>query len=228
MQHPDAEISPNEPNSEEALCIDDSILNYQNTRLQIGLLLMNIADGIKEGDGYRLVNCYKFVLLFAYQFHNTKYVYALLLFFIKIYAVLSEEEAFCLIFNRFINSKGKYLNLLLKRLAKGMGANVTSTSLQRAAQSIVPLNKVMETIYKDCNKVKRSGHHGNTDPEETVSIIVKDLISGKVFETSPGRKGYPSFQKFKSNVLDIDYRDFFQWAKDRFHDWKAVYEVTKH
>ena len=101
------------------------------------------------------------------------------------------------------------LNLLLTRLAKGMGANVTSTSLQRAAQSIVPLNKVMETIYKDCNKVKRSGHHGNTDPEETVSIIVKDLISGKVFETSPGRKGYPSFQKFKSNVLDIDYRDFF-------------------
>ena len=240
MQHPDAEISPNEPNSEEALCVDDSILNYHNTRLQIGLLLMNIADGIKEGDGYRLVNCYKFVLLFAYQFHNTKYVYALLLFFIQIYAVLSEEEAFCLIFNRFINSKGKcggniplhlfmeHLNLLLKRLAKGMGANVTSASLQRAAQSIVPLNKVMETIYKDCNKVKRSGHHGSTDPEEAVSIIVKDLISGKVFETSPGRKGYPSFQKFQSNVLDIDYRDLFQWAKDRFHDWKAIYEVTKH
>ena len=107
----------------------------------------------------------------------------------------------------------EYLNLLLKRLAKGMGANVTSTSLQRAAQSIVPLNKVMETIYKDCNKVKRSGHHGNTDPEETVSIIVKDLISGKVFETSPGRKSYPSFQKFKSNVLDIDYTDFFSVGK---------------
>ena len=53
-----------------------------------------------------------------------------------------------------------------------MGANVTSASLQRAAQSIVPLNKVMETIYKDCNKVKRSGHHGSTDPEETFSIIV--------------------------------------------------------
>lgn len=240
MQHADAEITPNEPNPEEAPCVDDSILNYHNSRLQIGLLLMNIADGMKDGDGYRLVNCYKFVLLFAYQFHNTKYAYALLLFFIQIYAVLSEEEAFCLIFNRFINSKGKcggniplhlfmeHLNLLLKRLAKGMGANVTSASLQRAAQSIVPLNKVMETIYKDCNKVKRSGHHGSTDPEEAVSIIVKDLISGKVFETSPGRKGYPSFQKFQSNVLDIDYRDLFQWAKDRFHDWKAIYEVTKH
>ena len=72
------------------------------------------------------------------------------------------------------------------------------------------------------------GTIGSTDPEEAVSIIVKDLISGKVFETSPGRKGYPSFQKFQSNVLDIDYRDLFQWAKDRFHDWKAIYEVTKH
>ena len=87
-----------------------------------------------------------------------------------------------MIFNRFINSKGKYggnipldlfmeyLNLLLKRLAKGMGAYVTSTSLQRAAQSIVPLNKVMKTIYKDCNKVKRSGHHGNTGPEEQLAL----------------------------------------------------------
>ena len=33
---------------------------------------------------------------------------------------------------------------------------------------------------------------------------------------------------FKSNVLDIDYRDFFQWAKDRFREWKGIYEVAEH
>lgn len=41
---------------------------------------MDIVDAIKEGDGFRL-NCYKFVLLFAYKFKHTKYAYSLLLFF---------------------------------------------------------------------------------------------------------------------------------------------------
>jgi len=63
----------------------------------MGLLLMNIADGIKEGDGLCLLNYYKFVLLLAYQFNNTKYAYVLLLFFPQIYAILSEEESFCFI-----------------------------------------------------------------------------------------------------------------------------------
>lgn len=240
MQHPHAKINAVEEPANEVSHDDDSIYNYHNSRLQMGLLLMNIADAIKEGDGLRLVNCYKFVLLFVYQFNHTKYAYVLLLFFTQIYAFLSEEDSFSLIFNRFINSKGKgggnipldlfmeHLNLLLKRLAKGMGANVTNASLQRAAQSIVPLNKAMDAIYNDCNKVKRSGHHGSKDPEEAVSIIVNDLIRGKVFEKSPGRQGYPSFPKFKTNVLDIDYRDFFKWAKERFHEWKGIYEVAEH
>lgn len=142
MQHPDAEISPaEETTTAEVPRSDDFIFKYHNSRLQIGLLLINIADAIKKGDGYRLVHCYKFVLLFEYQFNNTKYAYALLLFFIHIYAVLSGDKSFCSIFNRLVNSKGKlggnipldlfmeHLNLLLKRLAKGMGANITIESL---------------------------------------------------------------------------------------------------
>lgn len=98
---------------------------------------MDIVDAIKEGDGYRLVNCYKFVLLFAYKFKHTKYAYVLLLFFVLTCAVLSKEQSFSLIVNRFINSTGKlggnipldlfmeHLNLLLKRLGKGMGGNMT-------------------------------------------------------------------------------------------------------
>ena len=215
----------------------DSIFNYHNARLQVGMLFMDIVDAIKEGDGYQLVNCYKFVLLFAYNFKRSKYAYVLLLFFVLTCAVLSKEETFCLLFNRFINSMGnlggnipldffmEHLNLLLKRLGKGMGGNMTNASLQRAAQSVVPLNNVMKGIYEDCSKVKRSVYHGSKNPEEAVDIIVNDLLKGNVFEQMPGRSGYPSFAKFKSHILDIDYRDFFQWSKDRLREWKGIYEV---
>ena len=105
---------------------------------------------------------------------------------------------------------------------------MTNASLQRAAQSVVPLNYVMKGIYEDCSKVKRSGHHGSKNPEEAVEIIVNDLLKSNVSEQQPGRSGYSSFAKFKSNILDVDYRDFFQWSKDRLREWKGICEVADH
>lgn len=164
--HPDVEIGQQREDPLTSQPSDDDfIFNYHNNRLQFGLLVIDIVDAIKEGDSYRLVNCYKLVLLFAYKFGNTKYAFSLLLFFVQVYAVLSEEEAVSLIVNRFVNSKGvaggnipldlfmEHLNLLLKRLGKGMGANVTNASLQRAAQSVVALNKVMDTTAQKGREV---------------------------------------------------------------------------
>lgn len=86
----------------------------------------------------------------------------------------------------------------------------------------------MDVIYNDCNKVKRSGYYGSKDLEEVVFIIVNDFIRGKVFEKLLGRQGYFFFFKFKINVFDIDYRDFFKWVKERFYEWKGIYEVVEY
>ena len=241
-KHSDVHIMTNpvlEDHTMEQASETDFIYNYHNARLQFGMLFMNIVDAIREGDGFRLTRCYKLVILFAYKFKHTKYAYALLLLFVQTGAVLSEEESFCLIMNRFVNVNDKigrnnpldlhmeHLNLLPKRLFKGMGSNITTKSLQRAARSVVSINNVMEGIYKDCSKKKKSGSHGSKNPEEAVQIVVKDLLDGKVFQKTNGRAGYPTFPKFTSNVIDIDYRDFFKWTKDCLNRWKGVYETTK-
>ena len=83
------------------------------------------------GDGYRLLRCFKTcILLFEYKHRHTKYAYLLLHFFIKFYAVLSEDEALRLLNNRFFNYVGgvgnnipldlhmEHLNLMLKPFAK--------------------------------------------------------------------------------------------------------------
>lgn len=64
-------------------------------------------DAIAEGDGNRLIRCYKVVLLFDFKFKHTKYAYILLLLLVKIYALLSKTEAALLVHNRFVNKKGK-------------------------------------------------------------------------------------------------------------------------
>jgi hypothetical protein len=72
---------------------ENAVWNYHMSRLQIGLYFLNLEDAIKHGDGYRLRRCFKFALLFEYKHRHTKYAYLLLHFFVKFYAVLSQDEA---------------------------------------------------------------------------------------------------------------------------------------
>lgn len=207
--------------------------------MQCGLLFLNLLDAIKEGDGMRIVRCYKFILLLEYKFGHTKYAYLLLHFFANIYSLLSEKDAFLLINNRFMNKKGgkgnnvpldlhmEHLNLDLKKLLKSMGGKITEAASQRYARSLTVLNTIMDKIYKDCDKHYQSGYHGNKQSIETVTTIVNDLVRGNVFYFSPGRKGYNSFKNFNDSIVKLDYRDFFLWARNHFKHWKAIYETPK-
>lgn len=219
---------------------EDAVWNYHMSRLQIGLYFLNLEDAIKHGDGYRLLRCFKFALLFEYKHRHTKYAYLLLHFFVKFYAVLSQDEALRLLSNRFINYVGgignnvpldlhmEHLNLMLKQLTKNSGGHLTERTIQRNARSLYTISTIMKAVHEDCGKKQPSGHHGGEDPKSSVEIIVKDLITGKVFQHKPGRKGYNSFQNFKKDVIGSDYRDFFAWARNTIKHWEGIYESPQH
>ena len=230
------ETRPTATNNEKDVKAD-SIFNYHNARIQCRLLFLNIIDPIKEGDGDRLMRCYKVVLLFMYKFKHIKYAYILLLLFAKLYALLPEKEAKSLVHNRFLNKKGKrganipldlhmeHLNLFLKKLLQAMGGKITEAAAQRCARSMTVLNEVMDALYSDCDKLHRSGYHRNKNAAETVQSMANDLLQGNVFQCIPGRESYQSFKKFKSNILDIDYRDIFSWVNNHLKQWRGVYET---
>ncbi|CAB3979299.1 PREDICTED: uncharacterized protein LOC107327384 [Paramuricea clavata] len=182
-KHPDSDQVEQDVKSLKA---DDNIYNYHKSRMQLGLLFMNIEDSIKEGDGNRLLDCYKFI-----NFKGTPGG------------------------NIPLDLHMEHMNMMVKRLAKGMGANVTEKSLQQAERSILALNKVRECIADDCFKKTQSGWHSQKNPEEGVKIIAHDLLMGEVFHKKEKRQGYHSFSKFKSNLLDVDYRDYFKWIREK-------------
>ena len=144
------------------------------------------------------------------------------IFFAKVLAVLSKEEAKRLLANRFFNSEGReggnkpldlqmeHLNFSLKMVLKSLLGNVTKRSAQRVARSLETRDEIMDGIRKDLDQKTSSGHHGTKDPEQAVKIILTDLTNGKVFHHTPGRCGYPSDKNMKESVIDIDFRDFFK------------------
>lgn len=85
---------------------EDSVFNYHRAKLAFGLILFEMDDAIKEGDGGRLHDLYKFALLIYKAYGKTKYAYVVLFYLVKIEAILSEEEAHSLLWNRTFNKYG--------------------------------------------------------------------------------------------------------------------------
>ena len=71
----------------------DYFYNYHRGKLAFGLILFQFNDAIKEGDGDRIFDIYKMALLFYKAGGHNKYAYVVLLYTVKVIAILSESEA---------------------------------------------------------------------------------------------------------------------------------------
>lgn len=215
----------------------DFLFNYHSAKLTFGLILADINDAIREGDGDRLIDMYKIALPIYYSHGRTKYQYTTLLLLVKTEAILSKLQSFRMKWNRFCNTKGRkghnisldlrleQLNNLLKAFLKVLGSNLSQLSAQRVACCLDALEAILESIDKDCNINKEVKQRQCKDKDETVLQIVKDLTEKQVFVNTPGRKGYDSFPKFSGNIISkLDFRDFYSWIKDKLNIWEKMYE----
>ena len=223
------------PEQEEEDKSDDYVKNYHSARLTFGILMMLFSDSVKEGDSIGLLKFLKVALLMLHSYNRVKYAYVVLLFFAKIYAILSEKLAFEVLHNRYFNNSGKaganipldlrmeHLNRLLKLALKQLASNISEAGAQRIAKSLSTLEDILCSIDKDCNLKRRSGYHNSKHLDETVLIIAKDLHEIKAFRFQPGRE-YKSFKGFKQNLLHkLDYREFYSWASKLFSVWQTMY-----
>ena len=216
---------------------EDYIYNYHRSKLAFGLLLFEYEDAVKEGDGDRLLNVYKFALLLYKCYGHHKYAYVIFLYLVKVEAVLSQMQAASLKYNRFYSRSGgkgsnisldlkmEQLNKLLKTLWRGLGANLNEDSAARVANAIESLECIIESVDKDCVLGGRKGHRSKGKNEDTVQKIVNDLMKKETFNYTPGRNGYPSFPQFPAHLLQsLDYRDLHSWMKGHLEQWEVIYK----
>lgn len=216
---------------------DDQKYNYHVARLFYGLLMENTHDSIREGDAIRMMDCMKFSLLLFRKYRKDKYAYTTLLFLCKVFAILSESEAYHLFWHRFFNGKGRkgknipldlmmeFFNHILKSCLRMLGGNINETNAQRVARSLCLMKKTLNSVDCDISMADKRGTHNLIAAQESVSQIVTDLTDGKAFSFQPGREGYATFPDFERDILKgIDYRDFFTWSRGLLKTWEAMYE----
>lgn len=105
-------------------------------RCHFGLILMAFEDAVKEGDGQRLYELYRLMLLIYKSKGHHKYAYVTLLQLVKLSALYSEFEAHRAKWNRGVNTTGgkgrnipldllkEQKNLSIKTLWRNLGPNL--------------------------------------------------------------------------------------------------------
>ena len=93
--------------SQEILTYDDKITGYATELLILGLLYVEFTDAIHEGDGNRILRCWRFMLLLFRISGRTNYYIEALRMLCSYSFLLSPRQATQLHWSRCINTSGR-------------------------------------------------------------------------------------------------------------------------
>ncbi len=139
IRHNNIENDPDDSPDEYS----DQVKLYASEVLTLGLLYFEFCDAIREGDGTRIIRCYRYFLLMLKHSHKTNYSNEVLLMLYQIEFALTPRQVQQLMWSRTINYVSlpghnvpcdlhlEHLNRLCKDLIKGLGANKTEKSITR-------------------------------------------------------------------------------------------------
>ena len=120
------------------------------------------------------------------------------------------------------------LNKIVKTMWRALGANVNEESAARIANTVEPLELILDSLDKDCNLQNQKGYRSQGKPEAAVQQITQDLITIDAFRCQLGHEGHPSFPKFASNLLEkLDYRDLHSWMVRLMKTWDSCFNFDR-
>ena len=161
--------------------VHDDMFSYQCNLLDHGLLYLNFNDAVAEGDGDRIIRCWKFLLLhFYHDSGSTKYALEALYLQLQQQALLSQRQAYRQRWNRSVNNRGgsgknvpidleiEHDNNSIKEGIRKLGPNLTRAAVTRKdllklVSLLMQADALRETPgrhYKHFKQFVRSAMHG--------------------------------------------------------------------
>ncbi len=136
----------------------DNVLSYSNEVMNLGLLLFEFKDAIKEGDGDRCLRLWKYFLLVFKASGRKNYAMEAFHLLIQYHIVLPPRLAEGVKWSRFVNTRGlpgnniscdlhmEHMNKLVKTSIKGLGANKAQNSIIRCGKMVGTLESTLVII----------------------------------------------------------------------------------
>ena len=149
----------------------DGVFKYASAVLNDGLLLLELRDAIHEGDGERILRCWRFMLLYFRATGHTKYALEAFNLMAAVKATASSRIAKQITWSRTVNTRGKkgqnipvdlfmeHLNRTLKEYVAGTGANISEKTIVQCGKSLQAIFDTCSTYDRENNIHPESIHH---------------------------------------------------------------------
>ena len=127
---------------------NDKVVSYACDILSLGLLYIEFVDGIRQGNGDRIMRCWKYFLLYFKSSNHTNYSIEAFILLATVSLLISPRMAVHLKCNRTVNIHGRqgknipcdlymeHLNRECKNCICGLGSNISDSSVQRIGKCI--------------------------------------------------------------------------------------------
>lgn len=205
--------------------------NYATSILDYYVMMLEMKDTAKEGDGDRLLINMKRLLLYFKAAGSSKKNYSIEMFvaIMQVEALLSRTQADKVLFGRFVNMRGGHrkniendlghevLNGFAKNLILAMGANKTEKAVKRATKASGGVKDIIDQFNSTTEIHRPSSKHTHRDSDKDLREIVKLLGSkdARTFSRIPGRKhnAFPNINC--SYIYGLDDDSFVEWLKGK-------------
>lgn len=223
-----AQFDRPQPSQEVMQASPDSIFNYASAVLNDGLLMMEFRDAVHEGDGERILRCWKFMLPYFYATGHTKYTLEAFHLLAHVHAAASPRLAHQIMWSRTVNTRGRqglnipidlhmeHLNRCLKDSIIGLGANITENVVVQSSKSLKGIVDVCSNFDHISGVTPESIHHTKKGSQADRDLVLAELtLKSRVFDYIPGRQHHStSFSALSANIAQaIDAGSLFEWFR---------------
>lgn len=205
--------------------------SYGKEVITLGLLWMNYYDGIKEGDGIRIMRIWKYLMLIFQQTNHRNYAKEAALLLINYHFATSERVATQLATSRFVNTKGRtgcnipcdlhleHLNRRLKGTICRMESNIKPSIIQTAAKAIGVVDEICKSFHDELSiAIASDVHRKPIKPsyEKDLNKVLDVLREKKIFDFTAGRRhAFISKTNSVSVLGSVDRESIQEWIIER-------------
>lgn len=173
-----------------------TIHTYACETLSLCLLLQELRDAIREGDGNRVMVVWKYLFpIFKATGHKNYSIEAFTLL-CQYYFILPPQLAEQLKWSRFINTHGtrgtnismdlhiEHLNRLCKTAINGLGANKSQKAIIRVGKTVGVMDDLMDNFDSVNDVAVTSDKHTSTSMEKDLKIVLTELQEIRAFKAT--------------------------------------------
>ena len=216
--------------SSDTSATQDGVFSYATKLLTLGCFYLEFRDAIKEGDGLRVLRCYRYMLPMFISSGRKNYAIETLNLLLQYDFLLSPQLAEELIWGRFINTHGQagknipndlhceHLNRLCKGCITDLQANKTEESISRVARALGTIHPVLNRFDTE-NKVSNTAPtHHEVKQTKDLKMVVELLKEVSVFSKTFARK-HVSFSRPRDPLHAMSYNETVKWIEDHIKSY---------